>query len=451
MSKKEKFIRIFSLSFIGLLTINYLARGIYFYGHENGFGSNGKPKAVTLYEKLIAKKNITDFGDGLNTIEEGYLYSGEVSNNYVNYAGQMWRVLSIDQEKNIVMATDKSISLLNYQGVFYDSVLRKWLEDEKNGVFNKIFVDMDKLLPQSICLDKKSEEDLKSIKDYACSVVENKGKIGILDLQQYFNTKAIKGFLNNGEVFWLANKDADDFSWFVSDQGGINTDDEKNLILGIRPTITISADVNTVSGKGTADNPYIIEQKLITYLNDAMVGDYVQIKDELWRIVTKGDNKVKIVKDGYLSDTLYKYDSSGLGNYAIKNSKNIGYYLNNEYLKSFDKIEIVSGPWYNGTFTQSNIYDYLSIAKRKVTASAGLLNIGDLYVGEFSNVFTATQEYNYKNLNTIYTITEDGHVFIDLPSSKYLIRPAIYIAGTTVVLDGIGLESAPYIIGGLDE
>ena len=444
MLKREKVIRIGSIIFLLALSVFYGSRTVYYYMNENGF-KFGKDKEYNLAELLIQKKNVVNSDNGLNKTEDGYLYVGEVNNNYVDYSGILWRVLSIDENNNLVMVSDAPLSALNFSGKYEDSDLMKWLNDVEAGVFINTISDVSVLIENHVCLDTLSEKDI-SDGNYACKVTNNSRKIGILDVEQYLNAGAGKSFINNGYNYWLANPADAENHWFVSSSGGLNYEDSSELILGIKATVTLDGNQLVKSGKGSKINPFIFEDKEIESLKEANVGDYINFSESLWRIVEKDEDKIKIVMDGYMDTESYRF-SSKTGTYDPKDEKNIAYFLNKEFLSSLENNQyVVSGVWYNGNYNNSN-FSYLTIRKKTVNAKVGMLNIGDMFVLDYPSTFTMTQDYSYTKLYTMYAIKDNYTFFADKPTGEYKIRPALYIVNDIKVEEGLGSEYNPYILG----
>ncbi len=443
MSIKERIVRTFSFIFIISMSLFYIVRAGYFYINENGFTLFDDNRVYTIYDRLLSNKNVTDFGDGLNYLEDEdiYRYTGEVDNNYVSYAGQLWRVLEITPEKEMVLVSDKPVTILSYNGDFSNSGLNKWLSDPEVGVFPTIFSDQSVLLDHSIDTSTYSEDEIKNltIKSQPTEV-----KVGLLDVPTYIEAGAGGSFLNSESNFWLANKTDSGSSWFVSNKGGFNVNHQDSAYYGVRPTIKISADVTHKLGTGIENDPYIFEEKFATYLTDGMVGDYVSYKEQLWRIVEKNETGVKLALEGYADLEKRVAFSGEKGTFSTTSESNVGYYLNETYLETVDSEIVIEGIFNNGVVESGE--DYTGRTSRTVDAKVGMLGVGDFYLGDYEDVFTMTQASYLDNLYTIYAINSNGWLYTDLPTAKYLTRPVLSVTGDVIILDGNGLKETPLII-----
>ena len=98
-------------------------------------------KSLTLNEIITLKKNIVTFGSGLYKVKDGYIYKGNDINNYLEYSGYLFRVLSIDKDGNIKVITDDSLTNLAWglEDSYENSYVKSWLDgqDEHAGIFYK--------------------------------------------------------------------------------------------------------------------------------------------------------------------------------------------------------------------------------------------------------------------------------------------------------------------------
>jgi len=441
MLLKEKIIRVISIVFISIMFLLFGGRTVYYYLNYKGINFFENKKELTLMETITDIKNITNGDTGLVRAEKGYLFIGKADNNYLYFSGQLWRIMSISEEGNLTLVLDVPITALNYSGEYENSSLVKWLNDSENGVFLNSLKNSDQLLENSVCIDNMDEATIKE-KNHACSLYSTKNKVGVLDIKQYLQAGSSNSYLSGNHVFWLANGDDRGGYWFVSDTGGFNNNSD-DKILGVKPTITISGDVLLKSGTGVKRDPYFFEDKEITKLSDAMVGDFVEYSETQWRIAAIEEGRVKLVMDSYMDTETYSF-SDKTGAYNPTNKKSLAYYLNNDFLETLDDELIVEGSWSNGIYSFDTDYNYLKIREKKVMAKVGLLNIGDMYLLDWASSHTMTQNLNYEPLYTIFSVNDKYGLFIDKPTGKHKVRPAIYVDSEAKIYGGLGLFGYPY-------
>ena len=71
----------------------------------------------------------------------------------------------------------------------------------------------------------------------------------------------------------------------------------------------------------------------------------------------------------------------------------------------------------------------------------GLLSIGDYFINNIEG-YTLSKSGNY-----IYTIKEDGNLFIDNPKKSHSIYPSFTLKGDLKINNGDGTIEFPYEVG----
>lgn len=441
-----------TLNIIVLLIIVgfYSLRLVKYYKLEHTSKGN---KDTVLVDALIKKQSFLDDTKGLVYDKENnfYRYKGDVDDNYVSYSGILFRVISIDENKNIKMISDDVLTLM-YSGLekgYNSSFINKWLnisESDNSGIFESILYNSEKLITKTnLCLD--NVDDLEKI---TCNDIDNNNNVTLLSLYDYKECGGSSSFLNNGTSFNLSTLNSENNNYYVNSNGEIGLNQTTTKVNGVRAVITINGKTINISGKGTKENPYKIEKHSITKLNETYVGDYIRFSNNSYRVVEINDNKVKVVLDGVItendenkliafSDIDSDYNSNGT----------LYKYLNNTYYKSLENNKfIVSSDWYTNTLDLSNL-DYTEVYNNKVKANIGILNLGEFFINEYNNVFTLSR--GIESSNIINVINSDGNFYGDLVTSKYNVRPAMYLDGNLEIVSGVGSEYGPYELGEVNE
>lgn len=243
--------------------------------------------------------------EGLFLLEEDgtktYYYRGTVNNNYVFFANQLWRIVNI-KNNNVKLISDKSIGYTNYS--FYSNAIdytgtklifnneliendiTKYLNDwYQNTIANQGY---DSYIEESsYCNDSSNNVEmyhtffgaynrLITKKEPTLKCAETKSdfggsynmKIGLITADEValaggvFNINNPNYYLNNGENYFTMtpseyyNYQAYIFS--VNAYGALTSSMPTNII-GVRPVIVLNKDL-TVSGEGTINNPYTIDE-----------------------------------------------------------------------------------------------------------------------------------------------------------------------------------------------
>ncbi|NLC48570.1 MAG: hypothetical protein GX758_04345 [Tenericutes bacterium] len=434
-----------------LIVVFYTTRLVKYYVAENG--NDDKDAKILLVDKIIKKQSYVDLTTGLIFDEEKniYRYKGQVEDNYLLYSGILYRVIAIDNENNIRLVSDKSLTLM-YSGLengFEKSYINKWLNlsDEKHsGIFENTMYEKNDLLSYTYMCDDTIEDLL----EITCNENNNEYKITTLSLYDYFEAGGKESYLNNGEAFYLNTLNTEKNNYYISAEGEVGINDKTTKIYGLRPVITINSNALLIDGKGTKDNPYIIEKHDISTLKDLYIGDIIKLSDQNFKVLELLDDKIKVVSVDAITNGENKieqqFDKSS-NRYSAKNS--IGTYLNGTYFKSLEESKyIVNSPWYILMPSISDL-DYASKYNDKVNANIGMLSISDLFIGDVYNVFTITG--GMESSNIINVINEEGKVFGDLVTKKYNVRPSFYLKSNVSITSGKGTIAEPYVLGEINE
>lgn len=406
MKKGRIIFNVLSIIFILSLFIIYGYRLVHFYRLEHRVYEANE---AILIDVLMDSKGIDGADEGLQKSESGYIYGSKSKNNYLYYAGRLWRIVSIDENNNIKLITDDMQTILGVNDNNYDgSNIYNWLNvtDEANsGVFEK------------------------SLKGVTLT-----DKVSLLDMKEY-SLLTENNYLSNLTPYLITNEGKLSYV----DSKGVH--DDVNGVYGIRPVITIPGNTLYISGNGNLDVPYIINGNVSSKVSDLYVGEYVKYNDYLWRVIGYNDNSIRLVMDG----TIDVNDQFSIDNHYNINA-GIGYYLNNDFLNSLENNDyIVSSVFNTGNYIPT-AYNYLDTYSSSVEAKVGMLSIGDFYINEYENIYTIT--YYSRTKNTIYVINNNRKFYADLyTSSKYKVRPVINIDSTLEIKDGKGTKEFAYEIG----
>ena len=425
----------------------YSFRLVKYYLKENGKKENDD---VLLVDEVVKKQSFVDLTKGLiyDEDEDVYRFVGDVKDNYLEYSGNLYRIIEVDADYNIKAVSEKSFTYM-YSGLekgFDDSIINKWLnesEDENSGVFERNLYNSDPLFYTTVC-----EDVIDDVTNITCESINKENKIGILSLYEYAKSGGKSGYLNNGETFYLSNLNDKGNNYFITSDGEVSISELTTRALGVRPVITISGDTSLISGKGTLNNPYVIEKHDVMTIKDLYVGNIIEFNNEKFVVTDVSGDNVKVALTSSLKDsegeTIVK--TYGGTNSSYSDNKNtIGYYLNNDYYKSLENNDIiVKSDWYIGKLSLDNL-DYSRIYSSKVSLNVGMLTLGDMYVTNVKNVFTILRGIEENKI--IYVINDDGNFYGDFITSKYEVRPAFYIKGNTNINGGKGTMEEPYKLG----
>lgn len=436
-----------------LIVAFYGTRMIKYYLKENG-KSNDKDNTVLLVDTVLKKQSYVDLTKGLIFDEEKneYRYLGEVDDNYLEYSGILYRIIGIDKEKNIKVISDKSVTMM-YSGLEkgYDkSYVNKWLNYDKDvsgsGVYeNNIKESVNYLSSTYYC-----EDIIDDIKNITCDKNTTNYKISLLSLYDYYKAGGKSSFLNNGETFYLGTLNKDNHNYYITSDGEVSINEISTRTYAVRPVITIISSSVLLSGKGTKDDPYKILEIKPSTLEDTTINTYVSFSNQVFKVIDNSTDATKVALNGVIKENdIDVVKSFGGKNNKYSNSKNtVGYYLNNTYLKTLDSKNIIKSNWYIGALSLDNL-DYSNEKNTKINLSVGMLSLGDMFVGDINNVLTLSR--GIESGQIINVINKEGNFYGDFITSKYNVRPALYLNNELKITGGNGTFDAPYELGVSDE
>lgn len=436
-----------------LIVAFYGTRMIKYYLKENG-KSNNKDNTVLLADTVLKKQSYVDLTKGLIFDEEKneYRYLGDVDDNYLEYSGIVYRIIGIDKDNNIKVISDKSVTMM-YSGLEkgYDkSYVNKWLNYDKDVTGSGVYENNIKESVNYLSSTYYCEDIIDDIKNITCDKNSTNYKISLLSLYDYYKAGGKSSFLNNGETFYLGTLNKDNHNYYITSDGEVSINEISTKTYAVRPVITIISSSVLLSGKGTKDDPYKILEINPSTLEEATINTYVSFSNQVFKVIDNSTDATKVALNGVIKENdTDVVKSFGGKNNKYSNSKNtVGYYLNNTYLKTLDSKNIIKSDWYIGALSLDNL-DYTNEKNTKINLSVGMLSLGDMFVGDINNVFTLSRGIESDQI--INVINEDGNFYGDFITSKYNVRPSLYLNNELKITGGNGTFDAPYELGVSDE
>lgn len=433
VKKKKKKISIQKI--FNLISFIFILSCIIFYGTRfiKLYKENNKKEDIAYIKDTIKNNNIE--GENFKNINGDYYFYGEEVNNYIMYSNFIWRIISVNTDGTIKLILDNSITALANGS--NNKNINNWLnksDNENTGIFEKALNDPKKyLVTTNTCNDK-----ITDIKKITCKTTTTNTLITTLSINDYVNTGSSNSFLNNHEYYYLINKKNDNNIWYVNDEGKVGLSDG-NDIIGIKPVITLKKDIVVSTGNGTKENPYTFEKE------SSLIGSYVKIDNDIWRIYSGDEEDIKLSLDTYLKinneEIAYKYSNNSY-KHNDTTYGSLAYYLNKTYLNSLKYKNIINEVTYsNGIYNNTNDYAYSSVLEEKIKTKVSLLSIGDIIVNpSITNYYLSTGIS--KDSNMIYTIQNDFKIYTKVSTSNLKIVPTISIKKN--LLEGNGTKESPY-------
>ena len=401
-------------------------------------------KNQTVKERtVVVKKTLSSIVK--NDTNNGSIYKGDVSNNYIRFANTLFRIARINGDNSVTIISDSPLAYVDYTG------LDKWLND----YYYSLIPDASKkFLTNNVwCNDRLNEGEVTKIAN--CKDTTKK-KVSVLTASDY-NASLVDeySYLNNGSSFWIDNT-ADDANSYVIDEG--YRKEAITNIAGIKPVLRLKKGIDITDGDGTADNPYTIEDitpaKAGTAVNKRYTGEYIIDDGAMYRIIKADeDDDTKIIaefdlanENGYPVTAFYTKEPY---QYNPKSSGNIGYEINNEMGSYIKTDNLVNHEIEVPLYKKNALYGKeVKINKYKVK-----LSVPNMY-----EIYSAPTVTTYAGNCWFINSSQDNgyHYYLDeinemkydekIGSGSARVRVVGYLNKKCTILSGTGTSEDPYKI-----
>ena len=392
--------------------------------------------------------------------------------NYIWYSGKLWRVVSIDPSDNSVkLVTQWNISAISYDNdssAFDGSYMEEWLNDTSvDGFLGNLrnpesFIKMN----SKWNANQMSDTSKPPSEEEGGTIVED--AIGLLNIYEYTMSGSNSSYLNNYLNWWtLTPYTAYNINYI--DDGNISNIACREYTYGIRPVINLNPEISIVSGDGSENNPYRLENDNDTNLegiklNSRYSGEYISFGTEdnnLYRIVShETEGLTKIIsaeplkengafKTMLFGDSVYYSSTNTIGNFL-----NGEYLTNGDYLTS-EQVNMIedSTTWYLGRIYVGQSYKlakYTDVNMSNLTSNIDVLKIGLLRYGEL--MVEANNSMYYWTLTpsstaNLYVVRTNGNVHSTNTGTPTIgIKPAFNLKSNVIITGGNGTLQNPFTI-----
>ena len=264
-----------------------------------------KNTVITANPTLTTSSNNTSDKSGLykstatNTGEATYYFRGNVTNNYVKFAGQIWRIVRINEDGTIRIIMQDGIdnntkyvfnsSYSNYTYMYYTNSnaknqLNSWYQTNigsKSNLASSVatgdyYCEQTKAKHTDRATSGSATMTLYSsyTPNFKCSTDGNgKGivsaSIGLLSYDElvyaggYYSQNNSNYYLYNSAITWWTMSPAGSSGsysrvWRVYTTGLIDHPSVHDTFC-LRPVLNLTANIQILSGDGTKDNPFVVE------------------------------------------------------------------------------------------------------------------------------------------------------------------------------------------------
>ena len=387
-TKRKKKTKISIQKIFNLISAMFILACSIFYGTRfiTLYLDNNKPEDVKVLADNIRDHNSEN--SSFKNISGDYYFEGTDVNNYLKYSNLTWRIIKVNSNDTVTLVLNNSITTLAANSKSYtNSYINMWLNKSNKdytGILEKNLNNTNEYLTYANTCNDIIDDN----KNITCKQHINDELITVPSLSDYVNTGGQKGFMNNNEYYYLVNNNKEGKLWYI-DENGVSKTSDSSDILGIRPVITIKKNIKLISGNGSQNNPYIIEEE------NGLFGSYIKLGNDLWRVYSiEGDN-IKLSLNSYLTiknnDIRYKYSTTGY-HYNDTKQGSLAYYLKNTLLPTLEYKNIIKDAKYsNGIYSNVTSFDYTKVLNTKTDAKVSILSIGDIIINPINtNYYVST-------------------------------------------------------------
>lgn len=364
---------------------------------------------------LVKGLNILD--NDIYMINDSRIFKGSNPDNYIIYKGIEYRIIRINRDGSLEIVSNEKITMLKNKN------------DDVRRYLNDIYIDIigyNDLIKNSYCEDIFDNQEINK-----CIKVNIDDYVRMPSVEDIINSMdGDNSYLLDGDSYWINNYSSDK-KFVMNDKKISFVDDDK--LYGVRPVIRLDKNkINISMGNGSEDNPYIINNS-----NDIVIGDYIKIDNDLWRVFDLNKKEIGLAKyNGLASIRMFGNSDK----FVINDKNSVGYYLNTSYLDSLSyKDKINNHKWMIGEYKDS----YRDINSDSIKAKIGMLSINDIKFNDQSNYY-------------LINGNGDGEVYLygsSVNTSKNnlarKIIPTIYVDKYNIN-SGEGTLDNPYILEGLE-
>lgn len=342
--------------------------------------------SITTYKNLKCDNSVSSIinEDGLIKDGNDCIYAGSNPNNYIKINDDLYRIVSIDSSNKIKVVKNDSISKEEYNGSWYSSSLKDYLNNYYNNIKSNILTNgvfyygdiynqssLNNIYYDNNRMSEVSFVAILSINDYL--------KAGLCasstTWDRLLNNNPCKdnNWLNSGE-YWLINSTSSR-PLYVTNDGNISyTYGGKK---DIKPVLYLKSGLGVISGDGTKSNPYIIDDtidvnNLVCSLDTTngfetskllTINTLANVKYSFDGNSFTDNNRLEVSKDGIITAYIKKDD--------VYSSCSIRLYKEYEYrYKECSDSNKVYGKWYAiGTSRESSSFRATSKAVAEMNNS----------------------------------------------------------------------------------
>ncbi len=418
---------------------------------------NGYNTSVITEEKdNIGKIYDSLKNDSMYSYMGGKYFKGVLSNNYVLFSGNIWRIMGENKDGSIKLVSSGPISALRYGPSVISSFKNTYMYEWLNNYYLSRISNYDVLVKEPICVTKAASSNTSTS---SCSNEEllQKAKVSLLSLEEYnLSIEPGSSYLESTTPFVTITQ-SDDENYYVLSSGTNYQVGSPETIFYVRPVISVDRNTIITSGEGTSTSPFVLDKELFTGTHtnktvDSMYiipGDYLSLNNIIYRVVEVDSSGVRILRNSFNTSTNFdgvKFADDS-NNFSVDSG--IGSVLNNTIfynLYSPYANNIRTAVWYQGS-AGTDSYKLTNLAKTNLIYSIklGIPKLAELFTVPIGSSEYWTMSKADENTN-LYTISTEGVKVASYTSTNKYIRETFVISKELPVTKGSGTISDPYVV-----
>ena len=444
----------------------------------------GKVEEVTyptILEKatsLVYDENGTCKTDGSTyKYMDGCYIKGASDDNYVWYNGFMWRIMGINSDGTVRLITDENVTALAYgvpgTGFIYEKS-GGYIHDWLNEYFYNNLNSTKNIIQEGAYFCSETTNGVVPTEGRTICSKESEvtTKVGTISVDEYLLSYDESSYLIIDQYYWTMTPFDVNGAHRIASNGAAGAN---NMYYGrgIRPVINVSSDAFVTEGNGSSNTFYVLGEDKTNSVKGKLSekvtsGEYVSLEGHTYRVVSKDNNGVKLILDGFYEEiegTIYTMSYGDNNTFALDSG--IGQKLNGDVLKWLrltDSKKIIEAMYYQGSVFGKTASYITSLEKsNEIKAKVGLIQIGDIMASQSSTLLTenytlASSQSNtstywtmskYENNDLSWLVNRDGTTTDNNNGVSYKtngIRPVITVKNDLDITSGTGTWKNPYKI-----
>lgn len=244
-------------------------------------------ESLELYNKVLEDNVVVTEGIGLYADSGDKVFRGEVKNNYVMLNENLWRIVRIDSENNIVLVSEFRTDTKLWDDRYNDATggtyginnynlsrVKESIETDYYGTELLTDSEKAKVITTKWCIGQRTLTEVGDYKTVECKTMsEEESPIGLLTVGEYMKASIDDGcktledknctnynYITNYEnTFWslTASPKSTSYAYYITTSGVYES--KTNTSKKVRYVINLGPKSIYLSGTGTAEDPYKIK------------------------------------------------------------------------------------------------------------------------------------------------------------------------------------------------